>query len=96
MLEEASLSLASAFGVQAVLDAAPECGVIQGDINNGYNEVAREGVLASIRESEKLDDTLAFSHALLLPEVYVCMDNVGTSLITAHHSKTLLVYIGSN
>lgn len=53
-----------------------------GDISNGYNEVAQERVLHSIRESEKLDDTIVFSHALLLHKTYIsmCNDNL---LITA-------------
>ena len=55
---------------------------MQGDLSNGYNEVLQEGVIVNIKDSGKLDDTLAFSHALLLPEAYVGMGN-GTSLITA-------------
>ena len=42
----------------------------------------REGVLVNIKNSGKLDDTLAFSHVLLLPEAYVGIGN-GTGLATA-------------
>ena len=59
-----------------------DAGCMQSDLRNGYNDVMREGVLVNIKDSGKLDDTLAFSHALLLPEAYVGMGN-GTSLATA-------------
>ena len=36
------------------------------------NEVEREGVLVNSNDSGKLDDTLAFSHALLLPGWSLC------------------------
>ena len=55
---------------------------MQGDLKNGYNNVESEGVLIRIKDSGKLDDTLAFSHALLLTEAYVGMGN-GTSLTTS-------------
>ncbi|EJK70875.1 hypothetical protein THAOC_07730, partial [Thalassiosira oceanica] len=72
----------TAIGVQAALDANPDFGIIQGDIKNGYNEVARESVLNAIRSAGTLGDTLAFSHALLEPEAYVGMGS-GTGLFTA-------------
>ena len=62
--------------MQTVLDAYPSSGVIQGNIKNEYNEISRECVLNSIKESEKLDNTLAFSHALMLLAVYAGMCNV--------------------
>ena len=55
---------------------------MQGDLKNGYNNVESEGVLIRIKDSGKLDDTLAFSYALLLTEAYVGMGN-GTSLTTS-------------
>ena len=45
-------------------------------------KVVHYGVLVNIKDSGKLDDTLAFSHALLLPEAYVGTDN-STGLTTA-------------
>ena len=68
------------FGVQAILDANPSSIVIQGGIRNGYNEMKSECVLFSIRDSEKLDSTIAFSHALMLQAAYVGMGN-GTQLV---------------
>ena len=66
-----------------MLDSAPGFGTIQGGItNNRYNEIEREGVLMEIHEEHTLDDTLAFSHAMLEPVAYVCMGN-GTCLIKA-------------
>ena len=50
-------------------------------ISNGYNEIEREGVLTAIRKEDTLDNTLAFSHALLEPVAYVGMGN-GTRLLT--------------
>ena len=55
---------------------------IPGDLRNENNDVMQEGVFVNIKDSGKLDDTLAYSHALLLPEAYVGMGN-GTSLTTA-------------
>jgi len=51
-------------------------------ISNGYNEIEREGVLTAIRKEDTLDNTLAFSHALLGPVAYVDMGN-RTRLLTA-------------
>ena len=48
-----------------MLDSAPGFCAIQGDISNGYNEIEREGVIAAIHQQNTLDNTLAFSHALL-------------------------------
>ena len=72
----------TAFGVQAVLDSAPGFGAIQGDISNGYNEIKRERVITAIRKQNTLDDTLAFTHALLEPDAYEGMGN-GTRLLNA-------------
>ena len=49
------------FAVVAALAAAPAFGCMQSDLMNGYNDVMREGVLVNIKDSGKLDDTLAFS-----------------------------------
>ncbi len=63
----------TAFGVTAALDAAPEFGVIQGDLKNGYNEVSRKSIMRALREAEKFSDILMFSHALLCHSSYVRM-----------------------
>ena len=70
--------------VRAAIKMLPAFSYMQGDLKNGYNEVECEGVLVNIKDdSGKLDDTtLAFSHALLLPEAHVGVGN-GTSLTTA-------------
>ena len=72
------------FGVQATLDANPNFGLrlIQCNLKNGYNEISREGVLNAMRDTGKLDDTLAFSQALLEPRVYIGMGS-GTVLSKA-------------
>ncbi len=61
------------FGVTAALDAAPEFGVIQGDLKNGYNEVSRKSKMCAILEEENFGDKLMFSHALLCHFSYVEM-----------------------
>ena len=70
------------FRVQATSDANPDFGVIQGDIKNGYNEICGESVLATIKGTGKLDETLAFSHALMEPVAYVDMGG-GIGLVEA-------------
>jgi hypothetical protein len=37
-----------AFGVTAALDAAPEFGVIKGDLKNGYNGFLRENIIHAL------------------------------------------------
>ena len=72
----------TAFGVMAARDAAPGHATIQGDIKNGFNEVQRETMLQEAKKSGKLNDTVAFMHALLEPSAYVGMGK-GTELMTA-------------
>jgi hypothetical protein len=69
---QAGISI-TAFGVTAALDAAPEFGVIQGDLENGYNEVSRESIMRALQEAEKFGDILMFSHALLCHSSYIGM-----------------------
>jgi hypothetical protein len=63
----------TAFGVTAELDAAPEFGVIQGDLKNGYNEVSRKSIMHALQEAEKFGGVLMFSHVLLCHSSYVGM-----------------------
>ena len=69
-------------GVQASLEARPDFCAIQGDLKNGYNEVKRESILASVREVPDLHDTLAYFYKLLEPKSYVGMGS-GTAVSTA-------------
>ncbi|EJK64395.1 hypothetical protein THAOC_14871, partial [Thalassiosira oceanica] len=69
-------------GVQASLEARPDFCAIQGDLKNGYNEVKRESVLASVRERPELHDTLAYFFKLLEPKSYVGMGS-GTNVSSA-------------
>jgi hypothetical protein len=62
-----------AFRMTAALDAAPEFGVIQGDLKNGYNEVSRKNIMRALQEAEKFGDMLMFSHALLCHSSYFGM-----------------------
>ena len=59
------------FGVQLMMAANPDFGVIKGDIKNGYNEASREHCLRIMKETGKLNHILAFSHALLNPVSYI-------------------------
>lgn len=72
----------SVLGVQASLKARPDFCAIQGDLKNGYNEVKRESILASVREYPDLHDTLVYLFRLLEPRSYVGMGS-GTNVSTA-------------
>ena len=62
--------------------ANPGFGVIQGDVTNGYNEITREAVLNSIRDTGRLNNTLPFSHTRMHLQAYVGMGS-GTQLTKA-------------
>ena len=65
----------TAFGAQAIMDAAPGFGVIQGDIANGYKKISREGVLTAIKAHASIGNTVAFSQALIVPLAYIGIGN---------------------
>jgi hypothetical protein len=44
---QAGISI-TAFGGTMALDAAPEFGVIQGDLKNGYNEVSHKSIMRAL------------------------------------------------
>ena len=72
----------SVLGVQATLEARPDFCVIHGDLKNGYNEVKRESVMASVREIPELHDTMDYFFQLLAPRSYVGIGS-GTNVSTA-------------
>ena len=74
--------LITAFGVQAVLDVRPDFGAVQGDINNGFNEIQRESIMTAMKGEAGLSRTLAFSHTLMDPITYIGMGS-GTNVVTA-------------
>lgn len=72
----------TAFGVQAVMDAQPDFGAVQGDIKNAFNEIQRESIMEAMKGEIGLSSTLAFSHVLLNPITYIGMGSCA-NVVTA-------------
>ena len=53
--------------------AAPGFASIQGDIQNGYNEVQKESVMEEMKMCGKLDETVVFMQVSLEPSAYIGM-----------------------